>query len=128
MSLVVAAAHGGTVGGLALGDRRRGRGRGRAAVLGVRRTALLAIPEMCETQLHYLGKDKHLLCFSPSRVSLGPSCVRDEGEGLDEDGEEGEGRRQQRVLVEELDPGVGAGVPGRIQDTRLSEVWVKRQN
>ena len=46
-------------------------------------------------------------------VALGPPGVRDEGEGLDEDGEEGEGRRQQRVLVEELDPGVGAGVPCR---------------
>ena len=44
-------------------------------------------------------------------VTLGPPGVRDECEGLDEDGEEGEGRRQERVLVEELDPSVGAGVP-----------------
>ena len=118
-SLVVAAAHGGAVGGLALGDRRRGGGRGRAAVRGVRRTALLAAPEMCKSrcQFHLPTKNKiNLLCFSPGGVSLGPSCVRDEGEGLDEDGEEGEGRRQQGVLVEELDPGVGAGVPARIQD------------
>ena len=55
----------------------------------------------------------HLMSSAADRpcVALGPPGVRDEGEGLDEDGEEGEGRRQQRVLVEELDPGVGAGVP-----------------
>ena len=48
-SLVVAAAHGGAVGGLALGDRCRGGGRGRAAVGGMRWTALLAAPEMCKS-------------------------------------------------------------------------------
>ena len=52
----------------------------------------------------------HTAICSPG-VALGPPGVRDECEGLDEDGEEGEGRRQQRVLVEELDPSVGAGVP-----------------
>ena len=69
-SLVVAAAHGGAVGGLALGDRRRGGGRGRAAVWGVRRTALLAAPEMCKSlcQFHLPTKNKigcvsHLAAF-----------------------------------------------------------------
>ena len=60
---------------------------------------------------------------SPPGIALDPPGVRDKGKGLDEDGEEGERRRQQGVLVEELDAGVGSGIPSMVWEINSSVIF-----